>query len=231
MLESLEGRRLFSVTVAEGYPGYYEIHGDAADDAIAVSVSQNDGTFTLDGQLYTDVSYVSVDGGGGNDQISILSSDGPGSIGAGVVGGDGNDQITLNFDGGVWAGAGDDTVRLSDSFRGEAYGEDGNDQMFISGACVDAEIQGGAGDDLIDCSNNSYGVVVHGGVGSDTIFGSAYNDQIYGDEGHNALYGNGGNDSFFVQGNDFVDGGDGRDAVYVHGGLQQGSDVEDVYYG
>jgi Ca2+-binding RTX toxin-like protein len=229
-LELLENRRLLSGTVTQIYPGYFEVQGDGSNDAIDISVSQNNDTFTLDGETFYDVSYISIDGGGGDDHISVLSSDGEGSIGAGITGGDGNDDITLNFDGGVWAGSGNDVLHLTDSFRGEAYGEDGDDTMVISGACVDAEIQGGAGDDLIDCSNNSYSVVVHGGVGNDTIFGSAYNDQIYGDQGSDALYGNGGNDNFFVCGNDSVDGGDGRDAVYVQGSLQQSTDVEDVYY-
>jgi hypothetical protein len=47
--ESLERRRLFSVTVTETFPGYYEIVGDASDDAIAVSVDQAGESLSLGG--------------------------------------------------------------------------------------------------------------------------------------------------------------------------------------
>src|SRR5690349_10896854 len=77
-LESLESRRFFSVTVSEGYPGFFEVAGDEADDQISISVSQSDESFTLDGVTYTQVSYISVHGGGGNDTISVISIDGSG---------------------------------------------------------------------------------------------------------------------------------------------------------
>jgi Ca2+-binding RTX toxin-like protein len=229
-LESLERRRLFSVSVTETYPGYYEVQGDEAANVISASVSQTNSTFALDGTTYTDVSYITVHGNGGDDQISLTSVDGYGYVGASVTGDDGNDQITLNFDGGVWGGAGNDVIRLSDSFRGETYGDDGDDQIYLSGECIDAEIQGGAGNDLIDCTNNNYGVVAYGGVGIDTVYGSAYGDQLYGDEGDDFLYGGAGNDDIYLEGSDQVHGGDGYDVLYVHGSQQGTNDVEEVYY-
>lgn len=195
LLESLESRRLFSVTVTEGYPGFYEICGDEHPNVIDVSVSMNDETFTLDGVTYTGVAYILVHGYGGDDTISVISTDGPGYITGVISAGDGNDTITLNFDGGVWAGAGDDTLYLSDAFYGEALGEAGDDRIYISGDCYDAQIDGGAGNDFIDCSGNNYRVFARGGAGNDTIIGSAYDDHLRGDEGDDTIIGGGGNDS------------------------------------
>ena len=87
------------------------LQGDNTADIISVSVSQNDYAFTLDGQSYADVSYIFVHGGGGDDQISVISLDGAGMIGASISGEEGNDTITLNFDGAVWAGSGNDIGR------------------------------------------------------------------------------------------------------------------------
>jgi Ca2+-binding RTX toxin-like protein len=202
------------VSVNEAYPGFYEIQGDNQSNVIDVAVSMTDDSFSLNGVTYHDVSYISVSSGGGDDIINILSVDGPGMIGAGISAGPGNDNITLNFDGAVWAGSGNDVLNLMDSFRGEAYGEAGNDQIFIMGACVDAEIQGGDGNDLIDCSNNLYSVVIHGGSGSDTLYGSDHDDQLYGDDGEDYIYGRDGNDEIYWATNDHVDGGNGHDILY-----------------
>jgi Ca2+-binding RTX toxin-like protein len=203
-LESLDGRRLFNATVTEGYPGFYEIQGDDSANVIDVSVSMQDHTFTLDGQTYAGVVYIFVEGQDNNDTISVTSTDGPGSIGATIVSRGGDDDVSLNFDGAVWAGDGNDTLHLSDSFRGQAYGQEGNDRISISGDCLDPAIDGGEGDDVIDCSGNHYGVIVHGGSGNDTIHGTPYDDQIYGDEGCDTFYGEGGRDTYDADANDHI---------------------------
>jgi Ca2+-binding RTX toxin-like protein len=230
-LESLESRRLFSVTVYEAYPGFYELHGDESDDVINVSVSMKDETFTVDGATYTGAYYIFVNGYGGNDSISVTSVDGSGMIGASISAGDGSDSVSLNFDGAVWGGRGHDQINLADSFRGEVYGEEGNDRMTITGACVNAQILGGDGNDNIDCSGNYYGVVVFAGLGNDTVVGSAYDDQIYAEEGHDKVSGGAGNDTFYVQdgSTDDIDGGAGYDFVYADSDEANMTGVEAVY--
>jgi Ca2+-binding RTX toxin-like protein len=228
MIQLLEHRRLFSVTVSQGYPGFYEIHADDSGNAINVSVSSADDTFTLDGTTYAGLQYLTVYGGAGNDTIHVLA-DAPSWYGASIQGGAGNDNIELNFDGAIWAGDGNDTVRLADSFRGEVYGEAGDDHMYVSGETIDAQIDGGDGNDVIDASDNHYGVVIFGGAGDDTIYGSQYDDQIYGGAGNNTLYGNRGNDAFYAGANDRVFGGGGSDLLYGTTASWNMDSVEHVY--
>jgi len=231
-LESLEGRRLLAVTVSEGYPGTYEVRGDDGGNHIDISVSQKDGTFTLDGTTYTGVSFISVIGGAGKDVISVLSSDGPGAIAASIDAGGGDDCLALNFDGGIWAGDGNDYIFLIDSFRGVVDAGAGNDTVYVNHACIDAEISGGDGDDLIDASSNYYSVTLHGGAGNDTLYGSDHDDQIYGDDGNNVIYGGLGNDEIFAQNGsvDTVDGGDGQDTVWADAG-DVNTGIETVHIG
>ena len=64
LFETLERRTHLTVTVNQGYPGYYEITGDSADNEITVSVSQNNYTFVLNNITYFDVMFIAIDGGG-----------------------------------------------------------------------------------------------------------------------------------------------------------------------
>src|SRR5687768_2104441 len=100
-VETMEGRTLLSVTVSEGYPGYYEITGGESADVIDVSVDMDAEAFTLDGETYAGVAYILVDAGGGDDTIRLIASS-AGYIGTSVVAGDGDDTITVNFDGSIW---------------------------------------------------------------------------------------------------------------------------------
>lgn len=207
LIESLERRRLFAVTISETYPGYWEIHGDADANVISVNVSQEESTFTFGGDTYSG-GYISIFGYGGDDTISVFGS-GFGYFGAGISAGDGDDTISLGIDGAIWGGTGMDTMYLSNSFRGEAYGEDGNDEIYISAETIDAEIVGGDGNDLIDARGNNYGLVLQGSLGNDTIYGTNYNDQLYGGGGVDYLYGGGGDDNLYDGA--YVDGGGGDD--------------------
>ena len=250
-IESLEARRLFDasvthegsaadtiaaadsagVTVTEGYPGFYEIHGTEESDLVEVSINMGQETLTVNGQTYPGVVYVMAYGYGGDDAIIINSEDGIGRIGASVSAGDGDDMIACTVDGAIWAGPGNDELTLHHAFRGEAYGEDGNDYMYISGLTTDAAIYGGGGDDFIDCSSNFYGVVVFGGVGNDTILGSQYADELHGEQGQDLLEGNGGNDTFYAWGGgaDIINGGSGDDIAYVDA-ERDSADAEEIYY-
>lgn len=216
-LESLEGRRLFSATVSEGYNGVYEVHGTADDDVIQIRVNQDAGTFTLDDTTYTDVAYISVHGYDGNDFISVISEDGSGSIGASISADGGTDTVLLNFDGAIWGGDAKDIIYLADATRGEVYGGDGNDEVYLSGTSADGYVDGGSGNDYIDATGNYAAATLHGGSGNDEIHGSPYDDQIHGDSGNDVLYGEDGNDVFYVRDGerDEIHGGAGTDVAYA----------------
>jgi Ca2+-binding RTX toxin-like protein len=211
----MEPRRMFAVTVAQSFPGFYEVNGDDAGNAIDITVSQADGTMTLDGVTYPDVSYVTVNGFGGNDRISVVAADGWGAIGAAANGGDGNDKIFLNIDGVVHGDAGNDLLTLGNSFYGEVYGDDGNDTIKAVADCIGAQIDGGAGDDYVDASLSNFGVTLRGGAGNDTLIGSAYDDEIYGGGGSDVMYGGGGNNTFYSTGGVVYGGTDGFNVAYV----------------
>src|SRR5205085_11277976 len=118
-IERLELRRLYSVTVSQGYPGYYQIDGDNGSNSIVVSVDQNARTFTLNGVTYGGVNYLTVMGYEGNDYITVAGTQG--AIGCTIIDGGGNDSLSLNFDGAIYAGNGQDTLSLKDSFEGEVH--------------------------------------------------------------------------------------------------------------
>ena len=209
-VERLEARRMCAVTMVQTYPGYYEIYGDEDSNEIIVNVAADAQSFSVNGSegggggAY----HFWILGFGGNDNIRVSGPKG-GTVGASISAGDGNDFVFLNFDGGVWGGTGNDFIQLHDSFRGEAYGEDGNDVIYIGGDTIEAEIVGGDGHDWIDCSGNNYSVTVYGGYGDDVLVGSQYDDQLFGEMGNDQLYGLGGHD--YLRDGEFVRGGDGDD--------------------
>src|SRR4051812_43930271 len=108
MIETLEDRRLLSVSVSEGAPGVYQIQSDGNAAVISAEVNQENATFTLNGTTYTDVSYIYVNTGAGDDTVYLTSVDGSGAIGASISTGGGSDTVYLNFDGAIWGGSGND---------------------------------------------------------------------------------------------------------------------------
>ena len=215
MIELLEKRRLFAIEVTEGFPGFYEVRGDGADDVIAVFVDQSARTISVNGVLYGNASFVAVFGGAGNDQIGVSGSGG-GPVGAAVVGGEGDDVLALNgLDGGVWGGPGSDRIDLESTFRGQAHGEAGNDHIVVSGAVAGADLRGGEGDDVIDAQGASVPVVLYGDGGRDRLYGSPLGDILDGGPGRDYLFGRDGDDQFYArdQDLDYVIGGGGTDTA------------------
>jgi Ca2+-binding RTX toxin-like protein len=213
--QTLERRRLLSVTVVEGYPGFFEVYGDDEPNAVAISIAA-DSTFTLDGVQYGAANFIAIFTFDGNDTVTV-AADGETSVGAGVTAGAGDDVVTLSVSGAVWGEDGDDTLRIENSFRGELYGGPGDDGLVIVGACADAEIDGAGGDDWIDASGSDYGLVLRGGDGNDTVFGSQHDDSIYGEQGCDMLFGSGGSDVFYAADfeQDRIIGGAGVDLAYA----------------
>lgn len=124
-----------------------------------------------------------------------------------VDGGTGNDTLTVS--GGPFTingGAGNDTLIGSDSILGTIIGGSGNDT--ISGVTT---ANGGSGNDKITGTNG--GDNLKGGKGNDTIDGGKGDDAINGGGGKDTLKGGGGADMIKGgKGRDTIDGGAGSDA-------------------
>ena len=86
------------------------------------------------------------------------------------------------------------------------YGGDGNDSLF-SAMSNRSLIDGGKGDDIIDCDRWNYEITIKGGAGDDSIYSFVNNKaQIYGEDG---------NDTICNEGSDSVtmDSGLGNDSI------------------
>jgi len=230
--EHLECRRLWSVTVIEGFPGFYEIYGDESDNEISVHISMETEEFTVDGRTYGGLQHLDIYGLGGNDTITAGAS-APGLISVSIDGGHGDDEITLNLDGAVRGDAGSDHIYLYEAFRGEAYGGADDDYMWIGGNNVDANVHGGEGNDYINASTNNYRISIHGGDGDDTIFGTEFDDLLIGGLGSDIIFGLGGNDDVysFDSAYDFAFGGEGDDSAWSDIAEGYMTDFEHVFYG
>ena len=217
MIELLESRRMFAVSVVEGFPGFFEITGEDVDDVILISIDQAARTFTVDGATYGagKASYLTIYALAGNDTVNVSGS-GTGPIGASVLAGDGDDSVMLdNVSGAAWGGAGNDVLDFSESFRAEAYGEDGNDRVILRGACIDSRVHGGDGNDMLLGSACTAPVFLFGESGNDRLYGSAYGDILDGGAGRDTMFGLGGDDQLYARDGetDWVLGGDGTDTA------------------
>lgn len=216
LVERLEFRRLFAVSVVQTYPGFYEIDADAGTNNIAVDVNQDAQTFALDGTTYQNVQHVTINGNNNGDTISVNSDSEWGYIGCDVNGGAGNDTISLNeLSGVIHGGGGQDNLTLRDSFYGEVYGDCGSGSIYVVGDSAGAQINAGTGNTLVDATQSNYGVTIHGGAGNDTLYGSAYDDEIFGGGGNDKMYGVAGNDTFYSTGGVVVGSANGTNTAYV----------------
>ena len=191
------------------------VGGKSTDDTFTVSqsaaseliVSQGTGSITVAGMgLEAGIEAVVINGGSGNDTVTITSVDNVGALILTVNGGSGGDVISasgallgnvrLDINGEL----GDDTLTGS-ADADTITGGDGND--VISGETGDDTLQGDAGNDSIS-----------GGDGNDFIDGNDGNDTASGDAGNDSLMGSFGDDMLIGDvGDDTLDGGFGDDLL------------------
>ncbi len=198
-----------------------------------------DGANTLDASGFT-LGSVSLDGAGGSDTLS------GGSGNDQLIGGEGDDS--LNGNGGT-----DTVLQITDAAVQDLV------DTLLTGQGSDtltsierADLTGGDSDNFVRASAFTLGpVVISGGDGDDTLFGSAGNDTIDGGAGDDIILGLAGNDSLLggggddaiggeafggtvsSSGNDTIQGGDGDDVILGEGGndLMQGGSGEDYLSG
>ena len=229
--EALEPRRLFH-GVYQGFPGYYEITSTDGDDTVSISVDQANNTFTLDGVTYVGVVHIAVFAGAGNDNVTI-DSVGRGTVAAAVVGGAGRDVISAGLTAAVWGDGGNDEITLRNAFRGEAYGGEGDDYITVAGDCIECQLEGELGNDIMWALDNRYAVVLRGGAGDDRLYGSPYDDIFFDGPGSDWLFGLAGNDEFHCRDGspDWIMGGDGFDVLWCNTGEGGINGCESINYG
>jgi Ca2+-binding RTX toxin-like protein len=191
------------------------IGGKATDDTFTVGqsgemaliVSQGTGSVSVTGfGLEAGIEAVVINGGSGNDTVTITDIDQVGALVMTVNGGSGGDTISAsgasigNVRLGINGQLGDDTLTGS-ADADTITGGDGNDD--IAGENGDDTLSGNAGADLIS-----------GGEGNDVVDGNEGNDTALGDAGNDSLLGSFGNDMLTGDiGNDTIDGGFGDDLL------------------
>lgn len=133
----------------------------------------------------------SIDGNAGNDTILFENID----TGDAINGGDGDDSIAVNNSehvGTISGGDGNDTIKItSSSVGGNIEGGDGNDSILVTnGSFVDGTIFGDNGDDLITVDGDStVDRSVRGGEGDDLITNNGtIGIYLEGNEGNDTLY-------------------------------------------
>lgn len=127
-----------------------------------------------------------------------------------IFGTEGNDVIWSTGPSMVFAGAGDDGLRLSYD-PDLAWLGTGNDVAYMAGGNDMAF--GGEGDDFIYAGTGHDWV--EGGDGNDMLNGSGGNDQLYGNAGDDLIYDEEGNNALFgSDGNDVIQAGSGNDVIF-----------------
>ena len=123
--------------------------------------------------------------------------------------GNGDDYVDMrgvlvpsSFKGGV----GNDTVYLSDGAASEAWGDDGNDQIYASTASTATSVvlHGGAGNDVLTPGIKA--ITIYGDNGNDVIVGTGEADRLFGDDGTGTS----------ADGSDTIDGKDGDEIGRAH---------------
>lgn len=214
MFESLEARMLLSASLTRSV---LNVTGTSKNDVIVVGRDPADAgkyLVTMNGKssrfARKSVRFIRVDGGDGNDKITISDK-------AGTVTG----RVTLS------GSAGNDTITAG-ATAANISGGDGNDVLvggagsdFIDGGAGDDFVRGGAGNDRITGDDGDD--QMYGDAGNDTLLGGAGNDILGGDD-EDTLNFVGKTPALDVFGNDSLDGGDGDD--WLLGGVATKSIVD-----
>jgi Ca2+-binding RTX toxin-like protein len=221
MMESMESRRLMSVTLADvAYTGATTIYVEPAWSPTTMV----NGNITAQGTVYDDRIYVwqensTTIGINNNGHYSYWYAPSVNHIY--VNGGDGGDHLI------VYEGMTKNVTLRGDNGGDILQGGNGNDNVY-GGEGFD-DCSGGWGNDNIDGGNHADWLsgeggddVVSGGLGDDTGYGGAGNDWIYGGSENDRLDGGDGTDNMYGGwGNDNMTGGNGTDWMYG----EQGNDV------
>jgi Ca2+-binding RTX toxin-like protein len=195
-----------------------------------------------------------IEGTEGNDTLSDLISGVDWSSNDTVNGLGGNDWITLyNGNDTANGGAGNDTFYDRGNGNDVMNGEAGSDFFFVG--LGNDTVNGGDGTDWVSYALSQQIVALdlqsgfaisegidtltsiesaYGGIGNDTLLGSAVGNSFYGGDGQDRLDGREGNDFLNGQaGNDTILGGTGADSLYgeIGNDVLDGGENDDFLWG
>ena len=221
--------------------GMDTVRGEDGDDSIILGMAVPFPEGEIDGPYYGPAgdpnSHTVVYGGMGDDTINTSSSGGKvrremgGERSVGSVdlyGGAGNDSIFVSntLGGAAWGGDGDDamgaSVDLNSTARLSLYGGGGNDSVYGG---FNTDVWGGAGDDYMYVHIGSTGTA---GDGNDQVYTTWTGDyeasflgagaEVYGGAGNDGMWGSNAADTLHGGADmDTITGGFGNDSLY--GGL------------
>lgn len=170
MFESLESRRLLSVTLVEGE---LRIVGTHKADSISLSIHSrypNHITVTFNGYMrrfaLVDVEKINIQAGQGDDLVQIDQG-----------------KTRLNQPTRLYGSGGRDTI-IGGQGKDRIYGGDGDDRIYGGNSRDIIYGQGGA--DIID-GQQGYDAI-DGGAGNDTLTGGSGLDRLLGQEGDDTIY-------------------------------------------
>jgi Ca2+-binding RTX toxin-like protein len=199
--------------IVSGGGGIDSIYGGLGDDSLTLQLGGGrleggDGNDTLIAGTSGMIGNVTIIGGDGNDSIT------GGSHAVLIDGGIGNDTISLRSSATVYAGDGNDTVTASSAGAPNIDLGNGNDYLAISSGVTTFTVTGGAGNDTINVSSlSSAPGLISGGTGDDSVRAGLGNDTIYTGTGTDLISGNDGNDKIYAQGSGTIFGGEGNDTI------------------
>lgn len=203
--------------IVSGVGGIDSIYGGLGDDSLTLQLGGGrleggDGNDTLIAGTSGMIGNVTLIGGDGNDSIT------GGSHAVLVDGGIGNDTISLRSSATVYAGDGNDTVTASSAGAPSIDLGNGNDYLAVSSGVTAFTVTGGAGNDTINVSSlSSAPGLISGGTGDDSVRAGLGNDTIYTGTGTDLVSGNDGDDKIYVQGSGTIFGGEGNDTINLSG--------------
>jgi hypothetical protein len=162
-------------------------------------VTVTDGTGASHDYIGEDAEHLTIQGGDGDDRITV---DPNVQYGLTIEGGDGSDRIR--------GGAGRDTI---EGGGGRDYLEGGQGNDTLNGGWGNDILYGGQGHDVMEGGHgNDY---VEGGKGNDVMWGGTGNDVVSGGRGNDRIAGDSGNDVMYGgAGEDRMWGGKGADHGY-----------------
>lgn len=240
----IELRRNFTNTSVQGGAGNDSVQfmdgGDFASSFIGMGA---DDDLIYDNDYVREYDGSSLNGGGGDDTITIAAgTTGEGTAGTLITGGGGDDVVhgTAYGENTLLGGAGADflqTFEDNDSIIGggscdtilvgqgsdRAFGEAGLDVIF--GQDGQNTLDGGTEADFILGGTGDERIFGGSGNGKDTLVGGAGNDTVKGDSGDDIIFGDGLNPQ--TAGRFFIFGEDG---TLVHGITEFGEEVRGFNY-